>query len=945
MRTARIRTTLYAVALCAIPCAAMAQPVAGFTPGSFRVTESGAAEYRIPIRVPPGVAGVEPKLALVYSSQGGNGPLGMGWSLEGLSAITRCPKTWAQDGMRGGINYDSSDRYCLDGQRLVLIGGSSYGAGGSEYRTERESFSKITASATTIAYPAPATGVMPGSFVVKTKSGLTMEYGNTADSRIEAQGKTAVRLWALNKVSDTKGNYYSATYEEDNPNGDFRLSRIDYTGNAGQAPSASVRIAYESTQRLDVVAIYVGGSMQKALKRMQSIDVYAGASLVRSYRFAYQPGVATKRSQLLSVTECDGGGTCLPATTFSAEQPVATGWIDAPNRAPPYPLWYRSNDNEGTKIIDVNGDGLPDVVRSLWASGVTYATAWINNGSGWTETPGYAPPYPLWSRGMDDEGMMFIDINGDGLPDIVRSIWAGAAYASAWINTGSGWRAAPEFAPPYYITDRPYGNESTRLVDLNGDGLPDLLYNLFVGDGVTRANAWLNTGSGWVNAPAYAPPYPMWSRGVDDEGMKLIDLNGDGLPDLVRSIWAGAPYRTAWINTGSGWREAPEYAPPYYITDRPNGNESTQFVDLNGDGLPDLVYNLWIGDGVLRRNAWLNTGTGWVEAPAYAPPYYLWSRGYDDEGMKFVDVNGDGLPDLVRGLWANGQYMSAWLNTGSGWVEAPEYAPPYYITDRPYGNEGTQLVDIDGDGMVDLIYNVWVGDGLTRKGAWLNKRASDRVASISNGAGVVTTVTYKSLTDSNVYARGSGSAYPVNDIQVPLQVVSSASTSDGIGGSRLTSYLYSGAKAHIQGGGFLGFRTVQATDALTLVKSASTFRQDYPYQGLPLETSTTTSVGTVLSRSTNTWTDTVLTPAAGTGGKYHRSEMTQSTTSGHDLDGTVLPTVTTTTQYGDGFGNATSIVAGTGDGYSKSTTNVYSNDTTNWLLGRLKSSTVQSTTP
>src|SRR5678815_1596843 len=132
-----------------------------------------------------------------------------------------------------------------------------------------------------------------------------------------------------------------------------------------------------------------------------------------------------------------------------------------------------------------------------------------------------------------------------------------------------------------YITDRPYGNESTKLVDLNGDGLPDLLYNLWIGDGVTRANAWLNTGSGWVNAPAYAPPYPMWSRGVDDEGMKLIDLNGDGLPDIVRSIWAGAPYRTAWINTGSGWREAPEYAAPYYITDRPYGNESTQFVDLN----------------------------------------------------------------------------------------------------------------------------------------------------------------------------------------------------------------------------------------------------------------------------------------------------------------------------------------------------------------------------
>src|SRR4030095_5630171 len=115
---------------------------AGATPASFRATESGAAEDRIPIQVPPGIAGVEPKLALVYNSQAGNGLLGVGWNLEGLSAITRCPRTMAQDGVRGGVNYDANDRYCLDGQRLMAISGS-YGADGTEYRTERESFTKV----------------------------------------------------------------------------------------------------------------------------------------------------------------------------------------------------------------------------------------------------------------------------------------------------------------------------------------------------------------------------------------------------------------------------------------------------------------------------------------------------------------------------------------------------------------------------------------------------------------------------------------------------------------------------------------------------------------------------------------------------------------------------------------------------------------------------------
>ena len=211
-------------------------------PGKFGVGATGAATYTIPVVVPPGTAGMIPSLSLSYSSQSGNGLLGMGWMLDGLPSIGRCPRTLAQDGVRGVVNYDANDRFCLDGQRLIAISGT-YGANGTEYRTEVESFSKIVSFGTA--------GTGPAWFEVKTKSGQIMQFGNTTDSRILAQGKTTARDWALNKVSDTKGNYFTVTYVNDTVYGQAYPTQIDYTGNAaaGLAAYNSVRFVYDGRAR------------------------------------------------------------------------------------------------------------------------------------------------------------------------------------------------------------------------------------------------------------------------------------------------------------------------------------------------------------------------------------------------------------------------------------------------------------------------------------------------------------------------------------------------------------------------------------------------------------------------------------------------------------------------------------------------------------------------
>ena len=69
----------------------------GRTTGSFDVSPAGAATYTIPIWTPPGPNGVTPSLSLSYSSQGGNGLAGVGWSLAAVSSIERCNRTATGD--------------------------------------------------------------------------------------------------------------------------------------------------------------------------------------------------------------------------------------------------------------------------------------------------------------------------------------------------------------------------------------------------------------------------------------------------------------------------------------------------------------------------------------------------------------------------------------------------------------------------------------------------------------------------------------------------------------------------------------------------------------------------------------------------------------------------------------------------------------------------------
>ncbi len=321
----------------------------------FAVTEGGAATITIPIQVPRGIGGLEPQLSLNYSSSAGNGLLGTGWTLSGPSAITRCGKTLERDGERGTVKFATSDRFCLDGQRLLSDSAttdSTYGNATTVYWTERESFSRVTAVGTY------AAGV-PAGFKVETKSGLIMEFGaipsftGSADAQaltnpVDASGPNTISRWMLKRISDrmpvanTVEFYYCArevvgtSCSATTPyTGSNVLHYIRYTNRGSTPGTNAVMFGYES--RPDRLLKFQAGASQMQTQRMTAITTHLGFVSPSS------PGDAVKRYELTYESLQDGAGLWTRATNVSRLKRVQELRGGATPTTPPFAL--RSADD------------------------------------------------------------------------------------------------------------------------------------------------------------------------------------------------------------------------------------------------------------------------------------------------------------------------------------------------------------------------------------------------------------------------------------------------------------------------------------------------------------------------------------------------------------------------------------------------------------------------
>ncbi|VTS08456.1 family 16 glycoside hydrolase [Tuwongella immobilis] len=375
----------------------------------------------------------------------------------------------------------------------------------------------------------------------------------------------------------------------------------------------------------------------------------------------------------------------LPATLLAADaKPTTVGW----KRTVIDPV-FRS---EGVAVGDVNKDGKIDIITGdYWYEAPSWTPHEIRkpgnfgNGAG-----GYSQSFACWAD----------DVNGDGWVDAIVVGFPGEPVR--WYENPKG---SPNHWTPHEIWHSAC-NETPLYVDLFGTGKRVLLMGWQPkGKENEGQMAWFRAGADpkqlWEMHPVSEPSKPgnvIPGTFKYAHGLGAVDVNGDGRADVViPQGWWEQPEK----DTGTPWKWHPA----------PLGEPASDIytMDLDGDGKLDVVsssahsFGIW---SFLQKPVDAQGNPAFVRRDLF--PRFV----SQTHAMHFVDINGDGLKDLVTGKrwWAHGPRGDLEPNAPAAlyWFEASKVDGMIRFTPRMidiHSGVGTQfsVADVNGDGKLDVI--------------------------------------------------------------------------------------------------------------------------------------------------------------------------------------------------------------------------------------------------
>ena len=209
-------------------------------------------------------------------------------------------------------------------------------------------------------------------------------------------------------------------------------------------------------------------------------------------------------------------------------------------------------------------------------------------------------------------------------------------------------------------------------------------------------------------APASFAAPVILSMGGNPNGVALADLNGDGVVDIVVTDNQNSHVSVFQNFCTPGVIATNSFGAPVNF---PVGQQPTavEVMDLNGDGLPDVV-TANMNDNTV--SVLQNTGApGGITSNTFAA-HVDFPTGATPEFVALGDLDGDGMPDIATEN-INGNSVSVLRNLSSGGIITTNSFAPHVDLTGVGGGEMVAMGDVDGDGKLDLLATAYTGEAFS----------------------------------------------------------------------------------------------------------------------------------------------------------------------------------------------------------------------------------------
>jgi RHS repeat-associated protein len=668
----------------------------------------GQVGFKIPLKVPAGNAGHAPELAISYDTGLGLGAFGLGWQLA-LPSIERST-TFGVPTYQLSQNTGFADILTVNGTRIKFI---SHKDGVYRYRLEKD-FGYTSLTYYSGEFSLREHDFPGGGWVLARSSGEVLVFHQTAcgvvsdlvatnpggDCKSEVLGEQRkIQAWKLTHQINNHGRVIHYTYQK--LQGQLVLNSITYGGINNDINRLQFYPLLK--ERPDPTFDYKAGFKRQKNILFGKVKVFHRGIMQRKYCFVYRSGVSATSEGNPLIHSDDCGPT-------SAEQEVL-GQNEVTQSGQLHTMTYLVG-----VLSDASDSPHQNLESTFPAISFDYSAWFREDIAGNRKKLVY--PVRGFNRKLISGSQSFnelLDINADGLPDIISNK---AQKLAGLTNPGQlGEDVDIDFVKIANLSfPVSLGSDRQNLADLNGDGLVDFI--------VVKGRSLIyyqGTGDEKVfeNRPHQLVLPEGWDQGrFAGKKSRIIDINGDGLADVLSVVKSGQKlYYDYLLNLGG--KEFVNYTQPVEKRFLAGYNAAyfsqywVRMSDANGDGLMDIIHleskglRIYYNRGNFGERDKALFGVDKNPADNLGGHFVAIDNrtGYDLKKSWFIDANGDGLVDLVGLNKFNRYSVQVRLNRGQG-IFNQKIDFTMQVRDFPLSNNPrkSRISDIDGDGQQELLF-------------------------------------------------------------------------------------------------------------------------------------------------------------------------------------------------------------------------------------------------